>query len=119
MASAGAVAGKRPAVYTHSEEGAELLCCVCYRKDIRREASNYCVTCEEYYCKTCVNIHDDVPVLSNHAILQGRDFKGQGGGKLPSIPTERCPDHGTKLIDMYCETHSEVGCTLCMEQKHG
>jgi hypothetical protein len=29
------------------------------------------------------------------------------------VPTERCLKHPAKVVDMYCKTHDDVGCSVC------
>lgn len=98
----------------------DYLCCVCSKKHIRRQATKYCVNCQDYYCGECVQVHDVVPSLSEHVVVGESDFsrRASAGFKLPSVPTERCNEHTTKLIDMYCKNHDEVGCATCMTLKH-
>lgn len=115
----GQVLGKKNTAISSSDEYIDYRCCVCERKKVNRDAEHYCVSCQDYYCQKCVRIHDDVPSLSEHVILGKSHFKSISGvRRLPSIPTERCLDHPTKIVDIYCETHKEVGCGTCMATKH-
>jgi hypothetical protein len=52
-------------------------------------------------------------------LLDKASFKSAGStNELPAIPTERCAVHETKIIDMYCQKHDDVGCTTCMTLDH-
>lgn len=94
-------------------------CCFCEGKKVKRNAEYYCESCNVYYCQKCVTIHDVVPSMSKHVILDKSHFESDSGvRRLPSIPTERCADHPTKVVDMFCESHKEVGCETCMVTKH-
>lgn len=120
METGGAVGGRKESLEKHSDDQVDFLCCVCTKKNKRTEAVKYCVTCEDYYCNECVQLHEVVPALSGHVLVGKSDFRGKGTRKeLPSVPTERCADHPAKIVDMYCETHDHVGCTSCMATKHG
>lgn len=115
----GQVPGKKRIVKSTELQHIDHHCCVCERKKAKRIAEHYCVSCQDFYCKKCVKIHVDVPSLSTHVILDKSSFKNVSRVRqLPSIPTERCVDHSSKIINMYCETHKEVGCGTCMEEKH-
>ncbi|XP_053402930.1 uncharacterized protein LOC128558110 [Mercenaria mercenaria] len=101
-----------------SDETFDLLCTVCKRKGKNTEAEKYCVDCGDYYCLTCVKVHDDVPLLTGHKILGKGQFQSMSTGKQPPVPTERCDKHSHKHVDMYCQNHDDVGCSTCMAIEH-
>ncbi|XP_053390122.1 uncharacterized protein LOC128553040 [Mercenaria mercenaria] len=108
-----------------SDETFDLLCTMCKRKGKNSEARKYCVECQDYYCLICVNVHEDVPSLSGHKILDKRQFPSgsvktrPGSSKhLPVAPTERCDRHAHHYIDMYCQNHNDVACGTCMAIDH-
>ncbi|XP_053390123.1 uncharacterized protein LOC128553041 [Mercenaria mercenaria] len=108
-----------------SDETFDLLCTMCKRKGRNSEAQKYCVECQDYYCLICVNVHEDVPSLSGHKILDKRQFPSgsvktrPGSSKhLPVAPTERCDRHVHNYIDMYCQNHNDVACGTCMAIDH-
>lgn len=115
-ACGGQVPGKKTTAKINSEEHTDYHCCVCEKKNIKRNAEHYCVSCHNYYCEICVKIHDDVPSLSQHVIFDKSNF--QRGDQLRSVPNERCADHPKTIVDMYCKTHKEAGCGTCMSTKH-
>ncbi|XP_045196111.1 transcription intermediary factor 1-alpha-like [Mercenaria mercenaria] len=91
----------------------------CLANNRTREAIKYCVECQGYCCKECTDIHNGLPGLKGHALLDKSNYKSsslQAG--LPAVPTERCSIHQTKIVDMYCGNHDEVGCTTCMALNH-
>lgn len=115
----GDVPGRKGVLSTDSVDQVDLHCGVCTKKKKRTEAVKYCVTCEDYYCEKCLDIHDLIPTSSAHVTVGKSDFSGVGkGAKLPPIPTERCGDHPAKIVDMICETHKQVGCATCMATQH-
>ncbi|XP_060572789.1 uncharacterized protein LOC132730791 [Ruditapes philippinarum] len=61
-------------------------------------------------------MHLRFPVLKSHTLLD--PSAGKVEGSSITLPTERCPIHSIKLVDMYCKDHDEVGCTTCMALKH-
>ncbi|XP_045194602.2 uncharacterized protein LOC123550238 [Mercenaria mercenaria] len=101
-----------------SDETFDLLCTVCKRKGKYTEAEKYCVECGDYYCITCVKVHDDVPLLTGHKILSKSQFQSVSTRKQPPVPTERCDKHNHKHVDMYCKNHEDVGCSTCMATEH-
>ncbi|XP_053373057.1 uncharacterized protein LOC128546501 [Mercenaria mercenaria] len=101
-----------------SDETFDLLCTVCKNKGKNTEAAKYCTDCADYYCLTCVKVHDDVPLLKGHKILDQGKAKTGTRKHLPVVPTERCDRHGHKPVDMYCQNHDNVGCAACMAVEH-
>ncbi|XP_053382668.1 uncharacterized protein LOC128546058 [Mercenaria mercenaria] len=102
-----------------SDEIFNFKCTPCAKKNKNREAVKYCVECQGYCCRSCVDIHEDFPTLEGHQLLDKSDFKSTGiTTDLPDLPTVRCKIHTVKVMDMYCENHDVVGCTSCMALSH-
>ncbi|XP_060583855.1 uncharacterized protein LOC132740018 [Ruditapes philippinarum] len=102
-----------------SDEIFNFKCTGCAKRNKKREAVKYCVECQGYCCQACVVVHEAFPTLVNHNLLDKASFKSAGStNELPAIPTERCAVHETKIIDMYCQNHDDVGCTTCMTLEH-
>lgn len=119
MATGGDVPGRTGRLKEPPKSQVDFLCCVCSKKNRRTEATKYCVTCEDYYCEDCLNFHNLMPNIHHHVVVGRTEFKGKGEGKgLPSIPTERCTFHPAKIVDVYCKTHDQVGCAVCMTSTH-
>ncbi|XP_060560228.1 uncharacterized protein LOC132720194 [Ruditapes philippinarum] len=101
-----------------SDELLHLLCSPCKRKQRNKEADKYCADCHDYYCSDCVKFHEDIPALSGHKILDKDQVKDGISGIFPEIPTQSCERHGFKAVDMYCQSHDNVGCSICMAVDH-
>ncbi|XP_053379538.1 uncharacterized protein LOC128548511 [Mercenaria mercenaria] len=101
-----------------SDETFDFLCTMCKRKDRNREAERYCVDCDDYYCLSCVKVHEDVPPLTKHQILIKSQFLQRTSKTPPMLPTERCEKHVHKLVDMYCNNHDDVCCAICLATDH-
>lgn len=95
----------------------DLRCSSCIRATQESEAVTYCVECQEYFCSSCVHMHNRFTALANHHLIGTTDLKSDGSistkSDLPVVPTERCRIHTTKLIDNYCGNHDIVGCSAC------
>ncbi|XP_045198819.2 uncharacterized protein LOC123553136 [Mercenaria mercenaria] len=104
-----------------SDEFIDYACSPCTKKNRKSEAVKYCVECQEYLCTSCVESHNSFSALSGHSLL-GRSQFGTSGvigaRNLPSVPTDRCKVHTTKLVDMYCANHDTVGCSVCFNINH-
>ncbi|XP_053383607.1 transcription intermediary factor 1-beta-like [Mercenaria mercenaria] len=104
-----------------SDEFFDFVCSPCNKKDRNTEAVKYCADCQEYLCGACVIHHNSFAVLAGHTLV-GRSKSGNTSGAdikhLPSVPTERCTIHKTKLMDMFCADHDSIGCHVCFTSNH-
>jgi hypothetical protein len=105
-------------VVRDSDETFEFLCSVCKGKNRNTEADTFCTGCHDYYCSTCIQAHNDIPVLKSHEILDKTSFPQRSSVQFPAVPTERCKQHGHQPLVMYCENDNVVGCSTCMSVKH-
>ncbi|XP_060606636.1 E3 ubiquitin-protein ligase TRIM33-like [Ruditapes philippinarum] len=95
-------------------------CCEpCLTTGQRIEAHGFCVTCQEYLCKTCHDVHRKTKVSRNHQILQRNDFdKIQTTRKSNNECTEMCQVHKKEIIKFYCPSHHALGCNDCITLGH-
>ncbi|XP_060568601.1 probable E3 ubiquitin-protein ligase MID2 [Ruditapes philippinarum] len=102
-----------------SDEIFNFKCSPCLDDKRNREAAKYCVECQGYYCQSCADMFHKMPGLKSHTFLDQTNYKSSSGiGGLPAIPTQRCSVHKTKIVDMYCGNHDEVGCKTCIALGH-
>ncbi|XP_053390778.1 uncharacterized protein LOC128553630 [Mercenaria mercenaria] len=102
-----------------SDEIFNFKCSPCLASNRNREAVKYCVECQGYCCQSCADIIHIMPALKGHTLLDNSNYKSSSlNVGLPAVPTERCSTHETKIVDMYCGNHDEVGCTTCMALNH-
>lgn len=117
---------------TSNSEVVGINCSACAKNGNGNYAEKYCVECQEYFCKACIQMHGNFSMLSTHSLLviseiecdhrTPGDHAGDTTGApllatpsttLLQLPTERCTKHPAKVIDMYCKTHDVVGCSVC------
>jgi hypothetical protein len=101
-----------------TDETFDFLCSTCKDQNKNTEAVKFCADCHDYYCSTCVKVHDTVHVLKNHKIIDRAQLKSSSSVHFPAVPTERCTVHRHKPVDMFCRQHDTVGCATCMVVKH-
>ncbi|XP_053390772.1 uncharacterized protein LOC128553624 [Mercenaria mercenaria] len=102
-----------------SDEIFSFKCSPCLVNNRNREAVKYCVECQGYYCQSCADVMHMMPGVKGHTFLDKLNYKSSRlSAGLPAVPTERCSIHETKIVDMYCGNHDEVGCTTCMALNH-
>lgn len=95
-------------------------CSACSKSNEKTVAQKFCVDCQEYFCKRCIDMHGNFSVLSKHVMIDMRQLVSEGRKKdfiqrVVQVPTERCSQHPAKVIDMYCEIHDIVGCSACFQ----
>lgn len=105
--------------YDKDSDSIETECSVCEDGN-KGEAYHYCVQCQDFLCRICVESHDRFRFASTHALVGisefGRVWKPTVSGWKMS--TRKCSIHCTRFVDMYCDHHGKVGCLECMEQEH-
>ncbi|XP_053398370.1 transcription intermediary factor 1-alpha-like [Mercenaria mercenaria] len=102
-----------------SDEIFNFKCSSCLANNRNREAAKYCVECQGYCCQSCADMIHMMPALKGHTLLDNSNYKSSSfHAGLPAVPTERCSSHETKIVDIYCGNHDEVGCTTCMALNH-
>ncbi|XP_060576722.1 E3 ubiquitin-protein ligase TRIM33-like [Ruditapes philippinarum] len=97
------------------DEGNYITCSACKEQDKNTAADNYCVDCQDCYCSECLKLHETLPALKSHKLLDTDDDKIC---QLKMIPTKKCEKHNYKAVDMFCKNHDEVGCATCMATDH-
>ncbi|XP_060606058.1 E3 ubiquitin-protein ligase TRIM33-like [Ruditapes philippinarum] len=102
-----------------SAEDFDHCCEPCLTTGQHIEAHGFCVTCQEYLCKNCHDVHRKTKVLRNHQILQRNDFdKIQTTRKSYNECTEMCQVHKKEIIKFYCPSHHALGCNDCITLGH-
>ncbi|XP_060569577.1 uncharacterized protein LOC132727992 [Ruditapes philippinarum] len=102
-----------------SAEDFDHCCEPCLTTGQHIEAHGFCVTCQEYLCKTCHDVHRKSKVSRHHQILQHNDFdKIQTTRKSNNECTEMCQVHKKEIIKFYCPSHHALGCNDCITLGH-
>ena len=98
-------------------------CQPCKKQNRQSDAIRFCLDCQEYLCKSCLELHGYFAALQDHTTVNIDDNvinttqeaagSNTDATRKVDIPTERCPKHPEKLVDMYCKNHDLVACSLC------
>lgn len=99
------------------DESCDLLCNICDTNFRKFDADVYCTDCNDYFCSRCLRDSHKVGGPNADHILVKRDDMIVGGNSSHGL-TEPCEVHVKLLVDMYCEAHNSVACSMCMKQKH-
>ncbi|XP_053384937.1 uncharacterized protein LOC123536972 [Mercenaria mercenaria] len=101
----------------------DFVCTPCSEDGRSTEAFKYCVECQSYFCKSCLQQHSKFPPLKKHILLDKADIEGatrQDKTKLPvvALPSDFCSDHPGNVTQIYCRNHDVVCCTVCIALDH-
>ena len=87
---------------------------VCGTEDCQKNGQFYCNACHQSLCEQCRDEHQKSPNTKNHEIVLYRHRKHQ-------LPVEKCKDHPTRNIDIFCKECQIALCSKCstMEEHNG
>ena len=96
-----------------SQESQNISCQSC---KARNPATRRCVSCENYLCKKCLEVHNNWPAFEDHIVLTLEELaKPENRAKARSKP--RCEKHN-KVLKFYCETCEVLVCRYCVDVNH-
>nr|XP_022341652.1 uncharacterized protein LOC111135675 [Crassostrea virginica] len=87
---------------------------VCGTADCQKNGQFYCNACQRPLCEQCKAEHQKSPQNKKHEIVLYRHRKHQ-------LPVEKCEDHPTRNVDMFCKECKIPLCSKCsiMEEHIG
>ncbi|KAL4216600.1 Tripartite motif containing 42 [Mactra antiquata] len=111
---------------SYSQENAgdsfhELCCTRCTKEKKNQQSVKYCTVCNEYFCGRCLKTHNSFSAMRDHVMVDtyiDAQSSKTAVDKLLAVPTELCPHHPMKVIDMYCRSENVVGCNVCFNLNH-
>ncbi|XP_060583260.1 E3 ubiquitin-protein ligase Midline-1-like [Ruditapes philippinarum] len=85
-------------------------CSPCSENKNNSEAIYKCVECKTFLCAKCRDGHNQF--VKGHKVVdvRAKDI----GGSLIHWKGYKCEEHPDKMIEMYCKTHDEVYCPVCI-----
>ncbi|XP_060596590.1 uncharacterized protein LOC132750594 isoform X2 [Ruditapes philippinarum] len=95
-------------------------CDPCENEGDEQPAEGFCENCQEYLCSSCFKIHRRPALWRHHVLLDKENMPSSKTTKeqLNYECTEPCSEHSTKLLEYFCQTHSQLGCPVCITTKH-
>uniref|UniRef100_K1PUY4 Tripartite motif-containing protein 56 n=1 Tax=Magallana gigas TaxID=29159 RepID=K1PUY4_MAGGI len=98
-----------------SDRSENKYCMFCHRNDKTVEAKHWCKTCTETICDDCKSFHYFVPMLQGHKIVCLSDVEDL---KNNIEIDEPCLVHKGKYIEVFCQDHGQLCCSICFATKH-
>ncbi|XP_063408866.1 E3 ubiquitin-protein ligase Midline-1-like [Mytilus trossulus] len=95
----------------------EKICDSCKANNESKNASSWCVVCEEAFCESCEKCHKSFKMSAKHPIVLLKDIVTD---KEPVSISSLiyCEEHSGEVIKAYCIDHSKPLCTLCATLSH-
>ena len=84
---------------------------VCGTEDCQENGQFYCNACHQPLCEHCRDEHQKSPRNKKHEIVLYRHRKQQ-------LPVEKCEDHPTRTVDMFCRECQIPLCSKCSIMEH-
>ncbi|XP_062621298.1 E3 ubiquitin-protein ligase TRIM8-like [Saccostrea cucullata] len=94
------------------------ICSACQRESEEEEATNICLTCQDFLCRICTKCHRRSRASSKHKIIPIDDPNAIRELTSASIKIENCQEHSDRKVELYCNDHSKPCCTLCVSTEH-
>ncbi|XP_061190729.1 E3 ubiquitin-protein ligase TRIM45-like, partial [Saccostrea echinata] len=99
------------------EKGDQLNCESCLRDNEEEEASAYCATCMENLCQVCTKCHKKGLVTKDHRLYLLSEIKSSS--IVPeSVSNLTCSNHKNREIELFCNDHEKLCCTMCVSTEH-
>ncbi|XP_052680660.1 uncharacterized protein LOC128161418 [Crassostrea angulata] len=98
-----------------SDRSENKYCMFCKRNDKTVLAKHWCKTCTETICDDCKFIHSYVRVLQEHKIVSLADKVDLKNGVEIDEP---CLVHRGKYLEVFCQDHDQLCCSICFATKH-
>ncbi|KAH3794137.1 RING finger domain and kelch repeat-containing protein DDB_G0271372-like [Dreissena polymorpha] len=91
-------------------------CEICEENEINKQADMYCEKCSKCYCSSCVQHHNQL--FKKHTVFGREDLTKWPVTKATYDPIELCREHKGRKMEVFCEDHNELLCTVCHLQNH-
>ncbi|KAH3806098.1 hypothetical protein DPMN_134412 [Dreissena polymorpha] len=91
-------------------------CDICDENEINKQADMYCEKCSKCLCGSCMQHHNQL--YKKHVVFGRADLTEWPVTKATDDPIELCRDHKGKKMEVFCEDHYELLCTVCHVHNH-
>ncbi|XP_062616147.1 uncharacterized protein LOC134277866 [Saccostrea cucullata] len=99
------------------EKGDQLNCESCLRDNEEEEAIAFCATCMENLCQVCTKCHKKGLVTKSHKVYQLSKMKSSNI-LSDSVSNLSCSKHKNREIELFCNDHKALCCTMCVSTEH-
>lgn len=108
---------KSKSILEGSDSVIECPCMSCEKDGTIEEATRYCQDCKQFLCPTCTKYHTRFSATAGHTLSEAALAQKQTRN-IQSVPAAKCLTHPERDIEMYCDNHDMVYCSLCIAKDH-
>ncbi|XP_053404874.1 uncharacterized protein LOC128558730 [Mercenaria mercenaria] len=94
----------------------QILCQPCSSKDKQTVADVFCLTCDEFQCTECSNVHTTHAFLRNHKLVNAKEVKTKPVS-FDMRGLDQCDEHH-KVLEFFCEDENQLCCSTCAIVDH-
>ncbi|KAJ8316021.1 hypothetical protein KUTeg_006035 [Tegillarca granosa] len=96
----------------------EKWCGPCYSDNEKTLAVSWCIQCSETLCENCVKYHRRFR-KSKHEIISVDEMKKEKTKPAQPLDVEEpCMKHTGEVLKVYCVSHKEMCCVICLATSH-
>ncbi|KAJ8316382.1 hypothetical protein KUTeg_006396 [Tegillarca granosa] len=96
----------------------EKWCGPCYSDNENTLAVFWCIQCSETFCENCVKYHRRLR-KSKHEIISVEEMKKERTKLAQPLDVEEpCMKHTGEVLKVYCVSHKEMCCVICLATSH-
>ncbi|XP_045189139.2 uncharacterized protein LOC123546708 [Mercenaria mercenaria] len=102
-----------------SDEDREIFCDPCEIDEQKHLAERYCKNCAEFLCINCYNNHRKYRPTRHHILLDKHEMPTIKNVHIQKdVCTDHCTYHEDKVIEYYCSSCDQFGCSHCFILGH-
>ena len=105
-------------VQASSDEVRQKACGPCEDDGKTSDANLFCEICKVYLCFDCTKDHKAFKATKNHPIISTDLVPAQGSASSNAAFAILCSCNQKRAIEIYCEKHDQVICTICEAMNH-
>src|SRR6218665_1812966 len=80
------------------------------------KATMTCIECKDYYCDSCVKVHQFQQVTKDHQMVKiGSDMKSE---TKRTVSMKSCTRHSYNPLNYYCVDRKKIVCVSCFVESH-
>ena len=101
-----------------SDETVLKVCGPCKYNGTEKDASMFCIDCQECLCTACTELHKGLKFSRNHSLRLVKEMTSEQTAShiLSCIEFCDCVQHSA--VTVYCVDHDDVMCQICKTVKH-
>ena len=91
------------------------LCGACKIENEEVPGVNYCFECQEAMCESCIKSHRKIAFTRSHTVCPLNE--AIDADLHPNV-YKTCQEHHGRLVELVCNDHDQLCCTLCVGTNH-